>query len=54
MAARRAACRPTVPPDQTPWQRIYRQFVGPLSTGACLDFAVAFASVGKAIPRHNH
>lgn len=54
IAARRAACRPTMPPDQTPWQKMYRQFVGPLSTGACLDFALAFSNVGKTIPRHNH
>ena len=54
IAMRRAACKPSMPADQTPWQHLYRQFVGPLSTGACLDFALAFAEVGKKIPRHNH
>jgi dihydroxy-acid dehydratase len=54
IAARRAACKPTMPADQTPWQHVYRKFVGPLSTGACLDFALAFSDVAKTIPRHNH
>jgi dihydroxy-acid dehydratase len=54
IAARRAAAKPAMPADQTPWQHIYRAHVGPLSTGACLDFATAFAKVAKVIPRHNH
>lgn len=43
------------PPDNaTPWQQLYRQHVGQLHTGACLDFACAFKNVCKTIPRHNH
>ena len=40
--------------DQTPWQQIYRDHVGQLETGACLDFAVRYQRVGRSVPRDNH
>jgi xylonate dehydratase len=40
--------------NATPWQQIYRQHVGQLHTGACLDFACDFRHVCAAVPRHNH
>jgi len=44
----------TLPDDATPWQRIYRQNVGQLQTGGCLEFACEFRNVCDTIPRHNH
>ena len=40
--------------NATPWQQIYRQHVGQLHTGACLDFACDFRHVCANVPRHNH
>lgn len=45
-----------VPEDQTPWQRQYRNSVGQLSTGACLEDAVGFLGLARkmGVPRHSH
>jgi dihydroxy-acid dehydratase len=47
---------PKIPPSQTPWQEIYRQNVGQLSTGACLEPAVLHLKVVETYgnPRRNH
>lgn len=37
VARRRAAWKPSIPASQTPWQELYRQLVGQLSTGGCLE-----------------
>lgn len=43
------------PPHQTPWQEMYRNHVGQLSTGGCLDFATSYQQVAhKFTPRHSH
>lgn len=44
----------TVPPGATPWQQLYRDHVGQLHTGGCLDFACAFRDVCRTVPRHSH
>ena len=56
LARRKAAWKPNIVPSQTPWQELQRKFVGQLSTGACLDFAVDFQKVAqtKGVPRHSH
>jgi dihydroxy-acid dehydratase len=55
LARRRAAWKPKIVPSQTPWQELQRKFVGQLSSGACLDFAVDFQKVAqKGVPRHSH
>ena len=54
ISRRRAAWRPPALTNQTPWQELYRRNVGQLSTGACLDFAVAYQRVGQMLPRNNH
>jgi dihydroxyacid dehydratase/phosphogluconate dehydratase len=44
----------TPPVSATPWQRLFRDHVGQLHTGACLDFACEYRAVCAALPRHNH
>ena len=39
---------------QTPWEEIYREHVGQLSTGACLELAVKYQKIRDAVPRHSH
>jgi dihydroxy-acid dehydratase len=38
----------------SPWQQLYRAHVGQLETGACLEFAVEYHELRKAVPRHSH
>jgi dihydroxy-acid dehydratase len=54
IAARRAKMEIKLPPNQTPWQELFRAHVGQLSSGAVLEFAVKYQNVGADIPRHNH
>ncbi|MGN6668041.1 MAG: dihydroxy-acid dehydratase, partial [Trinickia sp.] len=56
LARRREDMPPSVPPSQTPWQEIYRQFVGQLSTGGCLEPATLYLKVieTRGDPRHSH
>lgn len=41
-------------PSQTPWQELYRNHVGGLETGGCLEFATKYQRVREALPRDNH
>ena len=55
--ARLAEAPAKIPPSQTPWQTIYRQMVGQLSTGACLEPAVLHVKIVEThgpAPRRNH
>jgi dihydroxy-acid dehydratase len=56
MAERRANFVPSMPPSQTPWQELYRQLVGQLSTGGCLEPATLHLRViaRSGEPRHSH
>jgi dihydroxy-acid dehydratase len=54
LEARRTDAPPPIPPDQTPWQQIYRATVGQLHTGACMELALPYRGVGHDMPRHNH
>ncbi|TAM54114.1 MAG: dihydroxy-acid dehydratase [Paraburkholderia sp.] len=56
LAQRRAEAPPSMPESQTPWQEIYRQFVGQLSTGGCLEPATLYLKVieTRGDPRHSH
>jgi dihydroxyacid dehydratase/phosphogluconate dehydratase len=54
IAARRAEMKIDVPPHQTPWQEMYRTYVGQLESGACLEFAVKYHDVCTDLPRHSH
>ena len=40
--------------NDSPWQEFYRQHVGQLETGACLEFAVNYRDLRKIVPRHSH
>jgi dihydroxy-acid dehydratase len=54
LAQRHEAWQPPELINQTPWQEIYRDTVGQLATGACLEPAVKYQRVRKNIPRHSH
>lgn len=54
IARRKALGPPKVPESETPWQRIYRHEVRPLSEGAGLASAEGFKSLASGLPRHNH
>ena len=51
---RREAYKPEDIQHQTPWQEIYREHVGQLATGGCLELATNYHCVSECIPRHNH
>jgi dihydroxy-acid dehydratase len=53
---RRKAWQPPRLDNQTPWQEIYRQTVGQLSTGACLESATLYLRIveTKGTPRDSH
>lgn len=52
--ARPNAFDPSTLTNETPWQQIYRQHVGQLHRGGCLELACEFRQVCHRIPRHNH
>ncbi len=52
--ARRRAWTPPKLENETPWQEIYRNHVGQLSEGGCLDFATAYQRTSRQLPRDNH
>jgi len=54
IAKRRASLRPFEIHNNSPWEQLYREHVGQLETGACLDFAVDYHDIRKVIPRHSH
>ena len=45
LAARRRAWRPPALPNQTPWEEIFRNQVGQMSTGACLEPATLYLDI---------
>jgi dihydroxy-acid dehydratase len=54
IAQRKAEAPPPVPPSNTPWEELYREKTGQLSTGGVLEFAVKYRGTSKKVPRHNH
>jgi dihydroxy-acid dehydratase len=56
LAARRAAWKPPVLENKTPWEEIYRSQVGQLGQGACLEPATTFINVleTRGESRNNH
>jgi dihydroxy-acid dehydratase len=53
-AARKARWTPPVIEHQTPWQQIYRENVGQLADGGCLELATSFQKIYRHLPRDNH
>jgi dihydroxyacid dehydratase/phosphogluconate dehydratase len=53
---RKAELPPIELVHQTPWQELYRQEVGQLETGGCLEFAVKYQQILQTYgnPRHSH
>lgn len=56
LAARRAAMPPLKLENQTPWQELYRDTVGQLESGGCMELAVQYQDVAhtKGLPRDSH
>jgi dihydroxy-acid dehydratase len=54
IAARRADLPPANIKNNSPWEQLYREHVGQLESGACLDFAVDYHDLRKVVPRHSH
>ncbi|WP_323765782.1 IlvD/Edd family dehydratase [Marinovum sp.] len=52
--ARREAWQAPEIRSQTPWQEIYRQHVGQLAQGGCLELATAYQKIRHDMPRDNH
>jgi dihydroxy-acid dehydratase len=54
IAARRKDLKPAEITNHSPWEEFYRENVGQLETGACLEFAVKYHDLRKVVPRHSH
>jgi dihydroxy-acid dehydratase len=54
ISQRRDVLKPTQLKDDSPWQQLYRENVGQLETGACLEFAVTYRDLRSVVPRHSH
>ena len=54
IARRKAEAPPPVPRSNTPWEELYREKTGQLSTGGVLEFAVKYRGTSAKVPRHNH
>jgi len=52
--ARRAAWTPPELEHQTPWQEIYRNNVGQLAEGGCLELATSYQKIHRMMPRDSH
>lgn len=51
---RRKDWKANIPANQTPWQEIYRNTVGQLASGACMELALRYQAVANHLPRDNH
>ena len=51
---RRGQLKTEVIENQTPWQEIYRNTVGQLSSGGIIELATKYKKIRNTIPRHSH
>ena len=51
---RRSGWKPPEIRNQTPWQEIYRNNVGQLAEGGCLELATSYHRIRQDLPRDNH
>jgi len=54
LATRTASLKNQFPEHQTPWQEIYRDTVGQLSTGGIIELATKYQKLRNVVPRHSH
>ena len=54
IAARQSDVPGAVPESQTPWQKIYFNYVGLVSDAAVLGSSKGIRAVASRLPRHNH
>ena len=54
IARRWEAWTPPELDNQTPWQELYRNHVGQLGQGGCLEFATCYRKTSRVMPRDNH
>jgi dihydroxy-acid dehydratase len=54
IARRKTEAPPPVPPSNTPWEELFREKTGQLSTGGVLEFAVKYRGTSAKVPRNNH
>lgn len=54
IAQRKTGAPPPIPASNTPWEELYREKTGQLSTGGVLEFAVKYRETSAKVPRHNH
>ncbi|MEC8869671.1 MAG: IlvD/Edd family dehydratase [Pseudomonadota bacterium] len=54
LATRTATLENKIPEHQTPWQEIYRDTVGQLSTGGIIELATKYHKLRNIVPRHSH
>ena len=51
---RKKKWKPPYYENQTPWQEIYRNTVGQLDKGGCIELATKYQKIRKKIPRNSH
>jgi dihydroxy-acid dehydratase len=54
IARRKTEAQPPVPASNTPWEELFREKTGQLSTGGVLEFAVKYRGTSAKVPRNNH
>jgi dihydroxy-acid dehydratase len=54
IARRKTEPAPPIPVSKTPWEELYREKTGQLSTGGVLEMAVKYRGTSEETPRHNH
>jgi len=54
IARRKQEPAPSIPPSNTPWEELFREKTGQLSTGGALEFAIKYRGTSKNVPRNNH
>jgi dihydroxy-acid dehydratase len=54
IARRKTEPAPPIPASKTPWEELYREKTGQLSTGGVLEMAVKYRRTSEETPRHNH
>ena len=51
---RKTEAPPPIPTSNTPWEELFREKTGQLSTGGVLEFAVKYRATSAKVPRNNH